>query len=278
MNRTEQQQNMTAYLRAHHPQMADKLRVQYEERVTSTNTILFEKGLLGEQEGLILIADEQTAGKGRRGRSFYSPEYTGIYFSMLLKPAFSLEDALLITTAAAVAVVDAIEKTSGKQAAIKWVNDVFLDGKKICGILAEASAPASECPSEGEEGPFIVLGIGINLNEPRDGCPAELSNRMGFLFGRQPCTPKTRIRLVREVWDRFLTIYEKLPDREFMNLYKRHSFVIGREVVLLSGNQKEQVFVEDMDERARLLVRKKDGTRQVVSTGEISLRIPGIYE
>lgn len=108
--------------------------VHYYDRVTSTNTVLMEMGVAGAQEGTLVAADQQTAGKGRRGRSFYSPEHTGVYFSVLLRPQFSMREALMITAAAAVAVARAIEQLVGAEPAIKWVNDLFLHGKKVCGI------------------------------------------------------------------------------------------------------------------------------------------------
>ncbi len=113
--------------------------IDVRESVTSTNTVLKELAEHGGREGMVVIAQRQTMGKGRLGRSFYSPQGGGLYMSVLLRPRFSAEEALSITTAAAVAVARAIDDVTGERAMIKWVNDVYFHGRKVCGILTEAS-------------------------------------------------------------------------------------------------------------------------------------------
>ena len=145
--------------------------------VTSTNTLLKEMAAKGAPEGTIMIAAEQTAGKGRFDRKFVS-EVCGVYFSIVLRPSIPASEALMITTAAAAATAEAVEAVSGRKTGIKWVNDVFIDGKKICGILTEAAFGM-----EGGGLDYAVLGIGINVKAPEGGFKGELANIADGVFG-----------------------------------------------------------------------------------------------
>lgn len=239
--------------------------VHYYDRVTSTNTVLMEMGVAGAQEGTLVAADQQTAGKGRRGRSFYSPEHTGVYFSVLLRPQFSMREALMITAAAAVAVARAIEQLVGAEPAIKWVNDLFLHGKKVCGILAEAFLQG--------QNPFVVLGIGVNLMDPPGGYPADARNQIGSLFGTGACDREFGCRLIGRTLFHFFDIYHKLPERTFMQEYRSRSCVINQKVLLISPDTERSAYVLDIDDEAQLVVRLDDGTVEKVNTGEISIRL-----
>ena len=157
-----------------------KLDIEVKKTVTSTNALLKEKAALGAPEGTVLIALSQTAGRGRFTRSFFSPEDSGIYMSILIRPRISAENAALITTAAAVAVAEAAENLSGRKAGIKWVNDVLIDGKKICGILTEASLNIESGALD-----YAVLGIGLNAYEPKCGFPQEIKNIAGAIFRKK---------------------------------------------------------------------------------------------
>ncbi len=147
--------------------------IEQYDTVTSTNDLLKEKARAGAPAGTVIVAARQTAGRGRMGRSFLS-EDGGLYMSVLLRPEGAAVDALQITAHAAVAVALAVEKHTGKPAAIKWVNDIYQGGKKVCGILAEGQASAGGMD-------FVVLGIGVNLKEPDGGFPKELRDIAGAL-------------------------------------------------------------------------------------------------
>ena len=135
--------------------------------VGSTNDYLREKALKGQKEGFTVLAGEQTGGRGRTGRSFYSPADTGIYMSLLLRPEnCSPAVAVKFTTMAAVAACRAIEKVSQKKAQIKWVNDVYIEDKKVCGILTEGAVSLEKGSLE-----YVILGVGINVYPPRGGFP-----------------------------------------------------------------------------------------------------------
>ncbi|MCH5352905.1 MAG: biotin--[acetyl-CoA-carboxylase] ligase [Acutalibacter sp.] len=235
------------------------------EEVTSTNTVGKELAEQGSPEGTVIIALRQTAGKGRLGRSFASPAGTGLYMSILLRPRFSAEESLSITTAAAVAVAGAVEAAAGKKAMIKWVNDVYLDGYKICGILTEASI---DFETGGLR--YAVLGIGVNVEVPEGGFPEELRDIAGALYEKD-APPETRTVLAAEILNRFFGFYQTLTDRPFLPEYRRRSLLTGRRVTLVRGSIKQIGTVLGVDDEARLLVRLENGEEAAFSAGEVTV-------
>lgn len=245
---------------------AERCAIQVQESVTSTNTVL--KGLAeqGGAEGMVLLAQEQTQGKGRLGRTFFSPKGTGLYMSVLLRPRFFAEEALSITTAAAVAVAEAVDQVTGQHARIKWVNDVYLRGRKVCGILTEA---AVDFESGGLQ--YAVLGMGINIREPEGGFSPELAQVAGALFpGEVPAGARTR--LAAAILNRFFSYYQALPDRTFMKAYAKRSLLTGMEVTYTQGDRAGEGLVLGVDEEARLLLRLPDGREQAFSAGEVQIK------
>ncbi|MEG1811164.1 MAG: biotin--[acetyl-CoA-carboxylase] ligase [Clostridia bacterium] len=236
------------------------------DEVTSTNALVKQLAEQGKPEGTAVIANSQTQGRGRKGRSFFSPADSGIYMSVLLRPHMAAADALLITTAAAVAVAQSVEEVTHRSAVIKWVNDIFCDGRKVCGILTEASV-------DFETGglSYAVLGIGINIAHPRQGFPSELNGIADSLF-EQEAPAGMRSRIAGKVLQRFLKIYRTLPDKTFMDEYIRRSFVIGMKVDVIapSGTRSAQVLGIDAD--AALLVRYDNGEQGRLASGEISIK------
>ena len=270
-----------------------------------------KKGLVPPVE--VLAALHQSAGKGRRGRSFYSPKGTGLYLSFLLRPQLKAEQTLRITTMAAVAVAMAIEKVSGKEVKIKWVNDLFVDGKKIVGILTEAgfsgekacrSAAATEGAAESAGGPnpegaaqkaaaltldYAVLGIGINLWEPEEGFPEEIRQIAGAInipvpeeLSREEKTAyRNRLRgqLLAEVINEIARLYPQVfqeDHREYMEEYRKRSLVLHQKVTLFTPDHQalnEEVLVEDIGEEAELVVRDASGKLRRVLSGEVSVRL-----
>lgn len=249
---------------------ASGLRLMVRGEVTSTNTVLKQQADAGEPEGKVLVAERQTMGKGRSGRSFYSPDASGVYFSILLRPKFSLQESLLITTAAAVAVAQAIDAVAGDaadKAMIKWVNDVYFRGKKVCGILTEASV---DFESGGLA--YAVLGIGINVTDPKNGFPEEIREVAGSLYGNNACGGAIRNRLVAETINRFMQYYETLTARGFMEEYRQRSVVIGRTVEAYDQKQSRLVKVLGINDDAALFVEEADGSRAYLTTGEVRIR------
>ncbi|WP_195276417.1 biotin--[acetyl-CoA-carboxylase] ligase [Anaerotruncus rubiinfantis] len=235
--------------------------VLYDE-IDSTNNAAKLLAKNGAPHGAAVIARRQTAGKGRLGRRFYSPAGSGIYLTAILRPEASVEQSILITSAAAVATARAIEEVSGVQVRIKWVNDLYLDGKKLCGILAESALR----PDGGLA--YLVVGIGVNVTS--SAFPPEVADVATSLSagtGRSI----DRNRLIASVLNHLEAVYGQLASREFMKEYRERSCVIGREVRMIQGEHAEQATVLDIDEDARLIVRTADGIK-TVSTGEVSLR------
>ncbi len=251
----------------HLGEFADVFSVEVQKTVDSTNTAVKTKAFQGAPEGTVITAVEQTGGRGRRGRRFFSPAGTGVYFSVLLRPSVRALDATLITTAAAVAVAASIEAVTGAEAKIKWVNDVFVGGKKVCGILTEG---AFDMESGGLE--YAVLGIGVNIVKPEAGYPAEISNVAGALFDGGEPEPETRSRLIAEILKRFWSYYGNLAEKTFLPEYKARSFVIGHDVDVLSGDTSRRAQALDIDDDCRLLVRFEDGSTEALSSGEVSIR------
>lgn len=180
------------------------LSIRVVDTAGSTNSVLKTLAEKGAPHGQVLIAKEQTAGRGRLGRSFCSPKDTGLYMSVLLRPRFSAEDALFITTAAAVAVAEAVDRFAESESKIKWVNDVYLSGKKVCGILTEA---AMDFESGGLN--YAVCGIGINLSAER--LPKELEAIAGGILSGQREGIDLRAPLAAEILTRFLRIMTGFP-------------------------------------------------------------------
>ena len=245
---------------------AAHVAVGVRESVSSTNTVLKEIAEQGGREGMVVIAEQQSMGKGRLGRSFYSPKGSGLYMSLLLRPQFSAAESLSITTAAAVAVAGAADVVTGEHSAIKWVNDVYLRGRKICGILTEASVDF-----EGGGLHYAVLGIGVNLREPEGGFSGELRKVAGALFRQEP-PPGTRTKLAAEILNRFFAFYQALPERTFMKEYRERSLLTGLEVTFRQGNGEQEGTVLGVDDEARLIVRLPDGSEKIFGAGEVQIK------
>lgn len=245
---------------------AQTLDLRVYDSVDSTNLVLRSLANEGAAEGTVVIAAEQTGGRGRKGRSFYSPQGTGVYISLLLKPRIAPDDATLITTTAAVAVSEAVEALSGEPAAIKWVNDVFLRGKKVCGILTEGSFDMESGQFE-----YAILGAGINVYEPDGGFPAEIREIAGSVLVSP--APDAKNRVIAEYLNRFLPLYRELGNAATNAEYRRRSLVLGQMVNVLVGDRATPARAIDIDERCRLLVEYENGRRETLSSGEISVRV-----
>lgn len=246
--------------------ICDGLTVEVFPEVTSTNGLLREKAIQGLPEGSCILAHSQTKGKGRRGRSFHSPTDTGVYLSLLLRPReLSPGDAIKITTMAAVAACEAIEQVSGKEVKIKWVNDLFLEGKKVSGILTEASLNL-----ETNQIDYIVLGIGMNAYLPEEGFPQELQDIAGAIFTKKKNDGKNL--LAAKFLNAFMKLYQS-QDKDYLKLYKEKSLVLGKKIFVHKPEGVEKAVALDLDEKAHLLVQYEDGRQESLSSGEISVRL-----
>lgn len=238
--------------------------IKYFDSVTSTNDIAKEMASGGAPEGTVVIANSQSNGRGRMGRSFFSPSMTGIYISIILRPTLSAGDSLLITTAAAAAVCAAAESFAKKECRIKWVNDIYLDEKKICGILTEGKfAPDGSLE-------YAVLGIGINLEVPCGGF-GELESIAGALFCHGEKYDKSA--LVKKVLDGFSDYYSKLADKPHFEYYISHDMLIGKEVdILRSGKNVGSAKVIGISDDFSLIV-ENNGKKELLQNGEVSIKV-----
>ena len=250
-------------------ELRDKADIEVYKTITSTNAVLKKMASEGAKEWKILVAEEQTNGRGRLNRNFYSPSNSGIYMSILLKPEVISTEALFITTMAAVAVSEAIEKLTNVKTEIKWVNDVYCNGKKVCGILTEASLNVENGKLD-----YAVLGIGINLKTPKDEFPEDIRNiAAGFMDGAEYEIENLRSRITSEVLSNIYKYYKHLEKHKFMDKYKEKSMLIGKYVYIKDKEPKEQLLVKDIDDNtAALVVEHSDGRIEKLSTGEVSVR------
>ena len=242
------------------------LNIEILDVVDSTNDYLRKKADNGENEGYIVLSHEQLKGKGRLGKNFYSPSNDGIYMSILLKPNISPEKALYITTAAAVSVSLAIDKFTNNKSYIKWVNDIFLDNKKVCGILTEGSFDL-----EGGGMNYAILGIGINLKNPQNGYPHEIRDVAGSVYGDKNIPCEHKIKLIAEIINNFFYYYSNLESKEYLSIYKKKSFIINKNIFILQAGNKEKAIALDIDEEFRLKVKKEDGEISYLSSGDVSI-------
>ena len=190
----------------------------------STNNLAKTLAQNGEEQCTVIIAEEQTAGKGRLGRSFYSPHSTGIYMSIILRPQMSAQQALLITTSTAVAVSKAIEDACYLDTQIKWVNDIYSDNKKLCGILTEASI---DFETGGLQ--YAVVGIGINVSTVSESFPYELSEIATSIYPHNYARA-VRSKIIGNILNNIFTYAENLGSKTILEEYKKRSFLIGKEI------------------------------------------------
>ena len=256
-------QGIQKYLNAY----CDGLSFELLPEAGSTNTILRDKASAGAPEGTVVMANRQTSGRGRLGRKFYSPAESGIYLSLLLRPRdLTADRAILLPAMAAVAVCETVSELSGRPAGIKWVNDVFLDGKKVCGILTEASLGMESNLMD-----YVVLGVGINAYAPPDGFPEDLAAIAGAVFQEKKEDGKNA--LAATFLNRFMEIYRTDRDGNYVKKYRELNLALGKEILVLSGGTEKKALALDVDDQCRLLVRYEDGTEAALSYGEISTRM-----
>lgn len=240
--------------------------IEVYKTVTSTNDLAKQYALDLKPEGTVIVAREQTAGRGRKGRSFYSPSSTGVYISVLLRPELTAEKTLYITTAAAVAVAKAIEKISGKEAKIKWVNDIFVDGKKVCGILTEGAIDFETGKMQ-----YAVLGIGVNIKKPENDFPSEIQNIAGSVF--DTTEKEVSSIIVAEILNNFMNYYKNLANKPFYEEYKKRMFLIGKHLTVYSGKDSYPAVAIDLDKELSLIVKDENGNIKKLNTGEVSIKI-----
>ncbi len=237
--------------------------IERHSTIDSTNTYAKALASTGVRN-LCIMALRQTGGRGRMGRQFFSPEGSGLYFSLLVSPTVKGEDGALLTTFAAVAVAEVLEELTGAKTDIKWVNDVYLGGKKVCGILTEGSVDYATGAYD-----YAVIGVGINLHDMH--FPTELASIASDV------ETETGVRLDREtVLQALLTKFEGMDARiregSFMNEYRARCYVIGKDVTVFRGTEQYPAKVLNVNNRGELVILQ-DGVEKILQSGEVSVRI-----
>lgn len=240
------------------------------DEVDSTNIYIRQKAQEGAPDGAVAIARKQTSGRGRLARKFESPPDTGVYLTILLRPEIAVGELNLVTLLAAVAAADTIEKLTGTAPGIKWTNDLFLNGRKITGIL-------TECSVSGENGmvDYAAVGIGMNLLQKEEDFPEELRGIAGSVY------MATGVKVsLSEYAACLMKIFEEyfydgnFPENreQVLQKYRERLFFLGQTVQVCGLREQYPAVALDVDGEGRLLVRREDGSITALNSGEISIR------
>ena len=262
-----EQQITQELIQQHHP---IDWNIQTMESTTSTNDLAKIYANHNSTTPAIFISEEQTAGRGRLGRTFVSPSKTGLYISLCLFPTIALEDLSLITCATAVACIETLEQLTGKSLNIKWVNDLFYQDKKVGGILTEVISDF-----ESQQVQSLIVGMGINLIDSPQSFPEELHSIVGSIFSSKKEYDNSsfnRNHFIAQFLEKWTFYYQNLSKRNFIESYKEHSNVISKFVNVFEGNQTYSAYAKDIDENGHLIIEKEDNTLHSLSYGEVSIR------
>ncbi|WP_242943795.1 biotin--[acetyl-CoA-carboxylase] ligase [Peptoclostridium litorale] len=238
-------------------------KIIYMDSIGSTNDHI--KSIAGgSTDGTVVIANEQTKGKGRMGRYWHSQKGDGIWMSMLLKPHIAPNKASIITQIAGAAIVKALDEF-GVSAMIKWPNDIILNGKKLCGILTEMAAEIDRIN-------YIVLGMGMNVKS--DNFPDEISDIATSLYKEGHAIKRADIiRSIFENFERLYVDYIKNDDlKEVVEICRERSAVIGKDIYVITWSEKKKARALDISQNGDLLVEYKDGRKESLVSGEVSIR------
>jgi BirA family transcriptional regulator, biotin operon repressor / biotin---[acetyl-CoA-carboxylase] ligase len=233
------------------------------EETASTNEVIEHLAKSGAREGLVVFAESQTRGRGRRGRAWASPRGKGLWFSVLLRPTLPTSAASRITVAASVAVARAIRQNCGVDARIKWPNDVMVNGKKMAGILTELRAEADEIL-------LAILGIGIDVNCQREDFPGELGD-IATSLELETGSAQDRVALAAQVlialdecYQTALTNFEMIVDE-----WAKLCTTVGRQIVVTMGQNRIEGFAQALDSDGALLLRRDSGQIERILGGDV---------
>ncbi len=243
---------------------ADKIQIY--KALESTNKTAKEMAVAGAEHGTVIISDCQTKGRGRYSRNFFSPSGGGLYMSIVLRPeVLHFENPTSVTAFAAVSVCEAIESISNKVPKIKWVNDIFIDGKKVCGILTEA---VTDFESGGLE--WVVLGIGINVYIRAEDFPGDLQSSATSVFpdGKMP---GMRNKLSAEIINRILGFKTSPSEKEIFEKYKKRLMILGKKITVIQNQTEYKATAIDVDSVGHLIVKNENGEIINLSSAEIRI-------
>ncbi len=241
--------------------------MHYHPSVDSTNRVAKALAYHGAMDGTIVVAEEQTFGKGRLERKFYSPRGKGIWFSVILRPNFLPKDAPKCTLMAAVAVAEAMDRFNLKPE-IKWPNDILFDGRKIVGILTEITGELGKIT-------YLVIGVGINVNISREEFPEDLRDIAASLSEIKG-ENISRVKFFRAVLEEFDKLYLQVSENGFddvLNRWKKYNVTLGKNIRVISAGDGENFTGKavDLNEDGALVVDTVDGLRTVYA-GDVSIR------
>lgn len=234
------------------------------DSIDSTNTRAKQLATAGAPHGTVLIADTQTGGRGRMGRSFLSPKGAGIYLSVILRPGCAGQELMHLTCATGVAVCDAVEAVCGVRLRIKWINDLILGAKKLGGILTELSLNSRTGMVD-----YAVIGIGLNVSATPDGVE-QISTS---LWENGHCADRNA--LIAAILIRLEQMATKLTDRSVMEQYRKDCLTLNQDVCVMGSDGVRYGTALEIDAQGGLLVRYSDGNLETVNSGEVSIR--GMY-
>lgn len=240
--------------------LKNEIDVIYLETVDSTNNEAKRIATQYDGRTKLIVANNQTVGRGRMGRSFYSPKDSGLYMTVALKPQFGFTDVVCVTSAAAVCVACSIERLTGLHPMIKWVNDIYINNKKVCGILSEAVTNMETLSLE-----CVIIGIGINIST--DMFPDDLRSVASSLN-----TDVNKSELCADIADNIVDMCSKISDRSFIDEYKRRCLVLGKQITYTQNGVSNTATAVDIDKNGGLVVTSDKGTF-TLSSGEISVRL-----
>ena len=234
--------------------------IRYFDSIPSTMDLATELGIQGLPEGTLVVAEAQTKGRGRLGRIWFSPKYKGIYLSLILRPKISPTHGPLLTLLSAVSICEAINTVVGLDARIKWPNDILIQQKKIGGILTELSAEMDEIR-------FVILGIGMNVNNDKKTLPAQATS-----LKEQKKEVINRIELLQELLRRIemnYLIFQKKGNESIVDKWRRYSLTLGKRVRIISHREHIEGEALDIDSDGGLLLRGDSGLIQKVMAGDV---------
>jgi len=239
-------------------------RIEVHHEIGSTNTRAKELAAQGAPHGTLVCARQQSGGRGRFGRRFHSPAGSGIYMSLILRPEMPAEQAVMLTSMTAVAVARAIEKLADVQVMIKWVNDLYISGRKVCGILCEAGMDFRSGRLE-----YAVVGIGVNTGKTE--FPPEIAD-IATSIANVCGTEVSKNRLIAEICGELERLCDMPGNGDFMQESRMRSNVIGRKITVMRGDESFPAVALDIDDQGGLVVRTDEGV-QTVRSGEVSIRM-----
>ncbi len=237
------------------------MNIIYKDDTESTNLDAKRLAQDGAPEWTVVSARRQSGGRGRLGRSFFSPE-GGLYLSVILRPTMTGDTVTLLTTAAAAAMSRAIESVFKKDTKIKWVNDIYIDGRKVCGILTETAYCGAALD-------YAIVGVGVNLYRGDTAVPKELENIMGFVCDSPDCKGETLTNAFLAVFKEY---YDSLTQKPHLTYYKQKQLIKNTPVTVLQNGNETALFAMEIDDNfhLRVCMGEKETT---LSFGEVSVRL-----